>query len=96
MILIKDTTISEIVDFLDLADEHGKGGLLERRNFKTAGVVKITEINMDIEHKVKAGHHGWLKNFVRSVMNYSANRRKTPGDQIIMPFNQITKKENDK
>lgn len=24
MIVIKDTTISEIVDFLDLADEHGK------------------------------------------------------------------------
>lgn len=24
MIVIKDTTISEIIDFLDLADEHGK------------------------------------------------------------------------
>jgi tetratricopeptide repeat protein 30 len=24
MLVIKDTTISEIIDFLDLADEHGK------------------------------------------------------------------------
>jgi tetratricopeptide repeat protein 30 len=24
MIVIKDTTISEIIDFLDLADEHGR------------------------------------------------------------------------
>jgi hypothetical protein len=24
MLIIKDTTISEIIDFLDLADEHGK------------------------------------------------------------------------
>lgn len=24
MIVVKDTTISEVIDFLDLADEHGK------------------------------------------------------------------------
>jgi len=24
MIIVKDTTISEVIDFLDLADEHGK------------------------------------------------------------------------
>jgi tetratricopeptide repeat protein 30 len=24
MLVVKDTTISEVVDFLDLADEHGK------------------------------------------------------------------------
>ncbi len=24
MIMVKDTTLSEVIDFLDLADEHGK------------------------------------------------------------------------
>ena len=24
MLIVKDTTISEVIDFLDLADEHGK------------------------------------------------------------------------
>ena len=30
MIVVKDTTISEIIDFLDLADEHGRNTLTVR------------------------------------------------------------------